>query len=105
VASSGEYATATRAPAPIVVLAFLPLAATFTTLAIEIIGLSEFNRMFDLRVRLRDYVKLVLGALPYQFLLSFAALRASWRQVRGERGWEKTEHVGAHRELVGGGAR
>jgi cellulose synthase/poly-beta-1,6-N-acetylglucosamine synthase-like glycosyltransferase len=96
-----------KAPAPIVVLAFLPLAATLTTLAIEIIGLSEFNRMFHLRVRLRDYVKLVLGALPYQFLLSFAALRASWRQLRGERGWEKTEHVGAHRELVptGGEAR
>jgi glycosyltransferase XagB len=96
-----------KAPAPIVVLAFLPLAATLTTLAIEIIGLSEFNRMFHLKVRLRDYVKLVLGALPYQFLLSFAALRASWRQLRGERGWEKTEHVGAHRDLVttGGEAR
>jgi hypothetical protein len=45
-------------------------------------------------------VKLTLGAVPYQLLLAFAALRASFREVRGERGWEKTEHVGAHRDAV-----
>jgi hypothetical protein len=78
----------------------VPLAATLATLVVEVIGLAEFNRMFDLKVRVRDYVKLILGAMPYQFLLAFAALRASFREVRGERGWEKTEHVGAHRDAV-----
>jgi cellulose synthase/poly-beta-1,6-N-acetylglucosamine synthase-like glycosyltransferase len=86
------------APMPFVLLTYVPLAATLATLVIEVIGLAEFNRMFGLRVRLRDYLKLVAGAIPYQLLLAVAALRASAREVRGERGWEKTEHVGAHRD-------
>jgi cellulose synthase/poly-beta-1,6-N-acetylglucosamine synthase-like glycosyltransferase len=89
-----------RAPMPFVLFTYVPLAATLATLVVEVIGLAEFNRMFDLKVRIRDYVKLILGAMPYQFLLAFAALRASFREVRGERGWEKTEHVGAHRDAV-----
>ena len=87
-----------RAPMPFVLFTYVPLAATLGTLVVEVIGLAEFNRMFDLRVRIRDYVKLVVGAVPYQLLLAVAALRASVREVRGERGWEKTEHVGAHRD-------
>jgi cellulose synthase/poly-beta-1,6-N-acetylglucosamine synthase-like glycosyltransferase len=86
-----------RAPMPFVLLTYVPLGATLATLVVEAVGLAEFNRMFGLRVRLRDYLKLVLGAIPYQLLLAFAAIRASVREVRGERGWEKTEHVGAHR--------
>jgi hypothetical protein len=85
---------------PFVLFTYVPLAATLATLVVEVIGLAEFNRMFQLKVRLRDYVKLTLGAVPYQLLLAFAALRASFREVRGERGWEKTEHVGAHRDAV-----
>ena len=86
-----------RAPMPFVLLTYVPLGATLATLVVEAVGLAEFNRMFGLRVRLRDYLKLVLGALPYQLLLAFAAIRASVREIRGERGWEKTDHVGAHR--------
>jgi cellulose synthase/poly-beta-1,6-N-acetylglucosamine synthase-like glycosyltransferase len=87
-----------KAPALFVLLTFLPLVPTLATLAIEVIGLAEFNRMFALNARARDYLKLVLGALPYQLLLAAAAIRASYREVRGQRGWEKTEHIGAHRE-------
>jgi hypothetical protein len=88
-----------KAPALFVLFTFLPLVPTVATIAVEIIGLAEFNRMFALGARWRDYAKLVAGALPYQLLLSVAAIRASVRELRGQRGWEKTEHVGAHREL------
>ena len=64
------------------------------------IGLAEFDRMFDLEARWRDYAKLVLGTGAYQLLLAIAAIRATVREMRGERGWEKTEHVGAHRPLA-----
>jgi cellulose synthase/poly-beta-1,6-N-acetylglucosamine synthase-like glycosyltransferase len=87
-----------KAPVPFVLLTYLPLAATLATLAVEVVALSEFNRMFDLKVRLRDYLKLIAGALPYQILLAIASIRASYREFRGEQGWEKTEHVGAHRD-------
>jgi cellulose synthase/poly-beta-1,6-N-acetylglucosamine synthase-like glycosyltransferase len=89
-----------RAPMPFVLFTYVPLAATLATLVVEVIGLAEFNRMFELRVRIRDYLKLIAGAVPYQLLLAVAALRASFREIRGERGWEKTEHVGAHRDGV-----
>jgi hypothetical protein len=85
---------------PFVLFTYVPLAATLATLVVEVIGLAEFNRMFELRVRIRDYLKLIAGAVPYQLLLAVAALRASFREIRGERGWEKTEHVGAHRDGV-----
>jgi cellulose synthase/poly-beta-1,6-N-acetylglucosamine synthase-like glycosyltransferase len=88
-----------KAPAVFVLFTFVPLVPTVATIAVELIGLAEFNRMFALKARFRDYAKLVAGALPYQLLLSVAAIRASVREVRGQRGWEKTEHVGAHREL------
>jgi len=87
-----------RAPMPFVLLTYVPMAATLATLTIEVIGLAEFDRMFGLKVRLRDYLVLIVGAVPYQLLLAVAAVRASAREVRGERGWEKTEHVGAHRD-------
>jgi hypothetical protein len=88
-----------KAPALVVLFTFVPLVPTIATVAVEIIGLAEFNRMFALGARYRDYAKLILGAVPYQLLLSAAAIRASVRELRGQRGWEKTEHVGAHREL------
>jgi hypothetical protein len=46
---------------------------------------------------LRDHLRLVLGTLPYHALLSVAATRAVFRELRGNRSWEKTAHVGAHR--------
>lgn len=75
---------------------FVPLMLMLANVVVEAMGLREFGRMFHLKVRARDYVLLVIGALPYQWLLAAAAVRAVWREVRNERGWEKTEHVGAH---------
>jgi glycosyltransferase XagB len=66
-------------------------------LATEAAGLGEFCRSYGLRARLRDYLRLLLGALPYHLLLALAAARAVARELRGNRSWEKTAHVGAHR--------
>jgi hypothetical protein len=63
----------------------------------ELVGLREFCRVYYVRPRLRDYVVLALGTFPYALVLGAAALRAVWREVRGQRGWEKTSHAGAHR--------
>lgn len=75
---------------------FVPLAITLTLLAIECAALGDFCRAFGERPRARDYVRLILGALPYQLILSFSALRATVRELAGVGTWEKTEHVGAH---------
>jgi hypothetical protein len=65
-------------------------------LAVEVSGLGDFCRAYGIRPSIRDYARLVLGLLPYQAVLSFAAARAIFREARGVRGWEKTTHLGLH---------
>ncbi len=86
-----------KAPDLVVMATFAPLLPTLATVAIEAVGLHEFGRAFDEKVRLVDYLKLVAGTLPYQLILAAAAVRATRRELRGDRTWEKTSHVGAHR--------
>lgn len=88
-----------KAPDLVVMATFTPLLPTVATVAVEAVGLHEFGRAFGERVRLRDYTKLILGTLPYQLILAAAAVRATTRELRGVRTWEKTAHVGAHRPV------
>jgi cellulose synthase/poly-beta-1,6-N-acetylglucosamine synthase-like glycosyltransferase len=85
-----------KAPVIFVLLTFLPLLPTLATMAVECVGLHSFGLIFNEKIRIRDYVKLVVGAVPYQLLLAFSAIRASVREIRGHRSWDKTEHIGAH---------
>jgi cellulose synthase/poly-beta-1,6-N-acetylglucosamine synthase-like glycosyltransferase len=86
------------APDLFVLLTFAPLLPTLATIAVELTGLREFGRMFDQRIRIRDYAKLLVGTIPYQLVLAAAAVRACIREAHGARTWEKTDHIGAHRE-------
>jgi cellulose synthase/poly-beta-1,6-N-acetylglucosamine synthase-like glycosyltransferase/putative flippase GtrA len=86
-----------KAPTLAALMSFVPLVPVLAVLAMEVVGLGEFCRNYGFRVRLRDYLRLVLGTLPYHTLLAFAATRAVARELRGNRTWEKTAHVGAHR--------
>jgi glycosyltransferase XagB len=85
-----------RLPMPLVLFSFLPLMLTSTAVVMEVVALHEFGRLFEKRVRLRDYLRLVLGTAPYQVMLAAAAIRAVWRTWQGDNSWEKTAHVGAH---------
>ena len=86
-----------RVPVPLAMVTFLPAIPTIATLVFEVVGLREFYRVYYVRPRGRDYVRLVVWTPAYQVLLAVAAVRAVWREARGQRGWEKTAHVGAHR--------
>lgn len=89
-----------KAPVAITLLATLPLAITVLNALLDIQLLAQFGRTFGERVRLRDYVGLVLGAYPYQMALSYAALWAIIRHVKGRTNWVKTTHQGSHFERV-----
>jgi cellulose synthase/poly-beta-1,6-N-acetylglucosamine synthase-like glycosyltransferase len=89
---------ALRLPVGIALLSFLPLIPTILTVAVQAAGLREFCRNYGERARMGDYLRLVLGTIPYQVILGFAALRAVVREKAGRRGWEKTAHLGAHRQ-------
>jgi hypothetical protein len=65
----------------------------------ELVGLREFCRVYHVRPKKTDYVRLMVGTAPYQIILAAAACRAVARELRGQRGWEKTAHNGAHRDV------
>jgi glycosyltransferase XagB len=89
-----------KVPTPLALLTFLPLAPTLVSLVVETAGLGEFGRLYGVRVRGRDYLRLLLGTFPYQVFLAAAAVRSVIRQARGDGSWEKTAHAGAHRTPV-----
>lgn len=86
-----------KVPTIVALITFIPLAPTIVTLAVEVSGLTEFGRLYNQKVRARDYARLVLGMFPFQIFLAAAAVRSVYRQLKGENSWEKTEHTGAHR--------
>jgi cellulose synthase/poly-beta-1,6-N-acetylglucosamine synthase-like glycosyltransferase len=87
----------TDVPVGLALLTWVPAVPTLLMVSFELVGLREFCRVYYVRPRLRDYVVLALGTFPYALVLGAAALRAVWREARGQRGWEKTSHAGAHR--------
>lgn len=82
---------------------FAPLLANVLVAALELTVLSEFKRDFKLKITFRDYAWLILSTVPFQFLLSWSALRAVVRELRGVHSWEKTAHAGLHRSPVQAG--
>jgi len=87
---------ALKLPILLALLSFLPVLPLASILVAELIGLTLFCREFSLPARPRDYVRLLVGCVPYQLLLCVAAVRAGWRELHGITNWEKTAHVGAH---------
>lgn len=85
-------------PVPVALLSLLPVAPTVLTVLAESAALGDFGRAYGIRVRAWDHIRLVLGTLPYQWLLAAASIRAVWRELRGDGSWEKTAHLGAHRQ-------
>jgi cellulose synthase/poly-beta-1,6-N-acetylglucosamine synthase-like glycosyltransferase/putative flippase GtrA len=63
-----------EAPVLAALLSFVPLTPALVVLVVEVVGLGEFCRNYGFRVRLRDYLRLVLAAPLYHLLL---ALRQS----------------------------
>ncbi|MGW7360354.1 glycosyltransferase [Streptomyces sp. NPDC054802] len=83
-------------PVGIAIITFLPLITAMVTVVFEIVGLHDFGKQYGLRVRGVHYLKLIVGGPFYQVLLAGAAVRAVWREQRGQGEWELTSHVGAH---------
>ena len=77
-------------------LPFYLLAAHFL---LNIIGLYEFTSAHGLKPTWKTPLVMALGYLPYQWVLAYASVRATARQLRGINNWEKTQHIGAHRQV------
>ena len=87
-----------KVPVLVALVSYLPVLALLANLLSSEIGLYEFTRAHGLKASPMAAVKLALAWTPYQLVLAYAALRAVRRQMRGINTWEKTKHVGAHRD-------
>ncbi|CAA9226596.1 MAG: hypothetical protein AVDCRST_MAG41-760, partial [uncultured Corynebacteriales bacterium] len=89
-----------KAPVALTLVATVPLAISLLTVVLDVQLLHQFGRTFGARVRLRDHAGLVLGAYPFQVVLSAAAVWAMVRYAMGRNNWVKTVHHGAHLDPV-----
>jgi cellulose synthase/poly-beta-1,6-N-acetylglucosamine synthase-like glycosyltransferase len=89
-----------KVPVLVALVSYLPVLALLANLLVNVVGLKEFTRAHDLKASPMAAVRLAMAWTPYQIVLAYAALRAVRRQMRGINTWEKTQHVGAHREAL-----
>ena len=87
-------------PLGLSLLSFMPLLVVVVQLVMQLVGLWEFRREQNLPFSLRSFLAVIWGFLPYQALLAVAAVRATWREARGQNNWEKTSHAGLHRSTM-----
>jgi cellulose synthase/poly-beta-1,6-N-acetylglucosamine synthase-like glycosyltransferase len=86
-----------KAPVLVAMVSTLPLYMVGVQFLISIVGLREFTTAHGLKRSRLSAIVLALAFLPYQWLLSYAAVRAVVRQLAHINTWEKTTHTGAHR--------
>jgi hypothetical protein len=86
-----------KTPVLVAIALSLPLYLLLGHLLLAIIGLYEFADAHGLKPSWKTPWLMALTYLPYQWVLSYAAVRATIRELRGINNWEKTAHVGAHR--------
>jgi len=104
-----------KLPVLATLILFLPSYALFAHYLLSVVGLREFVQAHGLhmprgpRLRLGRWgftlpvpaypsLHLMVTFFPYQWALGIAAMRSVWRELRGKKNWEKTAHVGAHRQ-------
>jgi glycosyltransferase XagB len=89
-----------KAPVAVALISFLPVAMLFAHFLSAVVGLYEFTEAHGLEMSSGAVLRLSLAWFPYQVVVSYAALRAVGRQLKGVSDWEKTQHIGAHREYL-----
>ncbi len=87
-------------PLWLAMLTFLPLYCLILAVFIDLAGLREFLKAHRRRWRWHEAIITMLAFFPYQWILSVGAIRAVYRYLRGASNWEKTAHLGQHRNFV-----
>ena len=83
----------------VTMLSFLPLYALLFQFLAYLVGAWMLTREYRLAFPLWMPIAMTATFLPYQLLLGISAVRAVWREARSQNNWEKTRHLGAHRNV------
>lgn len=87
-------------PVGLVLIMFTPFIPIIMSIMLQVTGLGEFSRDFEVKARLRHYLSVMFMAYPYQLLLGYSAVMAIKRLIKRQFEWTKTSHSGLHRPLV-----
>lgn len=90
-----------KLPVAVAIISFLPLYSLMFQFLTNIVGAWMFAREYRFRFPLLMPIGMACTFLPYQFLLGISAIRAVLREMRKQNNWEKTKHMGAHRQAQG----
>jgi glycosyltransferase XagB len=89
---------ALKLPVAVTLISFLPLYALVFQLLASVIGAFAFTREYGFRMPPLLPLTMVITFVPYQWLLGWSAIRAAYRELLRRNDWEKTGHLGAHRQ-------
>ena len=87
-------------PFALSILSFVPLLMVLAMILLQMAALYDFIKEQKLPMRLWVFIIFPLTFIPYLMMLSAGAIRAGWRELKGQSNWEKTDHSGAHRKQV-----
>jgi len=90
-----------KMPVIVTMIAFLPLYAVVFQFLVSTLGAFMFAREYGQRLPIRTPFLMAVTFLPYQWVVGFSALRAAYRELEERTNWEKTLHLGAHRNDPG----
>jgi cellulose synthase/poly-beta-1,6-N-acetylglucosamine synthase-like glycosyltransferase len=96
-AALGVYLAASSVSAVALLPMLTPLILVLLIIWVNCVGLHEYGQEQKEKIKLSTYMFFIITFLPYQALLSFAAIRAMARHTIGLSNWEKTPHQGLHR--------
>jgi cellulose synthase/poly-beta-1,6-N-acetylglucosamine synthase-like glycosyltransferase len=82
----------------VAMLSFLPLYALLFQFLTTVVGAFMFTREYGFKFPLLMPMSMALTFLPFQWLLGISAVRVVYRELRQQNNWEKTAHLGAHRQ-------
>lgn len=87
-----------KEPVQVALIASLPLYILFLQFIVNVIGAFYFTREYGRKFTLLNLLSMIITFLPFQWMLSISSVRAVYREVLKQNNWEKTTHVGAHRQ-------
>src|SRR5262249_16826028 len=89
-----------KLPIAVTLISFLPMYALIFQLLASVIGAFAFTREYGFKMPFLLPLVMVLTFVPYQWLLGLSAIRAAYRELLRRHNWEKTTHLGAHRQAA-----
>jgi cellulose synthase/poly-beta-1,6-N-acetylglucosamine synthase-like glycosyltransferase len=87
-----------KLPVPITLLGYFPSAVLCLQCVIYAIGAYAFAKEYKFHLSFFQLAQLLLTIIPFQFIIGISSLRGVYRELTKKTNWEKTRHVGAHRQ-------